>query len=331
MTAAINHSLRVLTIIPGEEQGSSFIFAKRQAESIKAKGIASTTFYLGSRTHPVLVFKEIRRFRKVVSEFKPHVIHSHYGTVSAFIPAYFSSVPLIITLQGSDINYTPADGFFRDLVGRLLTQFSCLRAKKIICVSKRLKEKLWNKKNAITIANGINLSHFELIKKDEARKILGWKQDELIVLFNANNPVIKRLDIAQAAIALVKKSLANARLEILKGGIDPQKIPVYLNAADCLLICSDNEGSPLIVKESLACNLPVCGTDVGDVFERIEETFPVAMVAQQVNEIAFGLVDLLNKNVRSNGRQVLIKQELDDQMVADKIIKLYKDACKWKD
>lgn len=327
MTTISNQSLRILAVIPGEEQGASFIFAKRQVESIKAKGINIHAFYLASRTHPVHVLNEIRRFRKIISEFKPQVIHSHYGTVSSFIPAYFSSVPLIITLQGSDINHTPADGFFRDFFGRLLTQFACLKARKIICVSKRLKEKIWNKKNALTLANGINLDHFDLLKKDEARKILDWDMNELIVLFNANNPIIKRLDIALGAIQIVKKIFPSARLEILKGGIDPQKIPVYLNAADCLLICSDNEGSPLIVKEALACNLPVCGTDVGDVFERIEETEPVAMVKQNANEIANGIIELLVKKERSNGRAVLIKQQLDDKMVADKIIELYKSVC----
>lgn len=331
MTETIKLSLRVLAVIPGDEQGSSFIFAKRQVESIKAKNIAISTFYLSSRTNPLKVLKEIFRFKKFIKEFKPDIIHSHYGTVTAFIPAFFSNIPLVITLQGSDINRTPADGFLRDLVGRFLTQLACLKAKKIICVSMRLKEKLWKKKKAVTIANGINLDHFELIGKAEARKNLDWNLNDKIVLFNANNPVIKRLDLALLAIESVKQKIPEARLEILRGGIDPQKVPVYLNAADCLLICSDNEGSPLIVKEALACNLPVCGTDVGDVKERIENTMPVALVKQNEQDIAQGLIFLLTKNVRGNGRSILIEQELDDKMVADKIIKLYKEACKWKD
>ena len=142
-----NQSLRVLVIIPGEESGSSFIFAKRQVESIKAKGIDIRSFYFSSRTNPLLIIREVSRFRKMIKVFQPQVIHAQYGTVTALIPALFSSVPLVITLQGSDINYTPADGFVRDLFGRLFTQFSCLKAKKIICVSRKLKEKLWSKWN----------------------------------------------------------------------------------------------------------------------------------------------------------------------------------------
>lgn len=326
-----NHSMRVLAIIPGEEKGSSFIFAKRQVDSIKAKNIDIRTFYLSSRSNPLGVIKEIIRFKKNCNEFSPHVIHSHYGTVTSLIPAIFSSLPLVITIQGSDINYTPADGFFRDLFGRFFTQVSCLKAKKIVCVSRRLKERLWNNKKAITIANGINLDTFELIEKSVARNKLNWGLNDKVVLFNANNPVIKRLDVAEAAIEIVKNKIPEARLEILRGGIDPQKVPVYLNASDCLLICSDNEGSPLIVKESLACNLPICGTDVGDVKERIEESSPVAVVKQNAQAIAVGLIDLLKMETRSNGRQLLISQELDDKLVADKIIEIYKEACKWKD
>jgi teichuronic acid biosynthesis glycosyltransferase TuaC len=40
-------------------------------------------------------------------------------------------------------------------------------------------------------------------------------------------------------------------------GIEYEQVPIWLNASDVLLVTSHHEGSPTIVKEALACNLPI--------------------------------------------------------------------------
>ena len=86
-----------------------------------------------------------------------------------------------------------------------------------------------------------------------------------MVLFSDNNrEPVKRQDAAQAAVTLARKKLPDARLEVQRG-VPHDKMPLVLSAADCLLIASDREGSPNIVKEALACNLPVVSADVGDI------------------------------------------------------------------
>jgi glycosyltransferase involved in cell wall biosynthesis len=45
----------------------------------------------------------------------------------------------------------------------------------------------------------------------------------------------------------------------------PDEVCTYMNAADCLLLTSDSEGSPNVIKEAMACNCPIVATDVADI------------------------------------------------------------------
>jgi teichuronic acid biosynthesis glycosyltransferase TuaC len=62
------------------------------------------------------------------------------------------------------------------------------------------------------------------------------------------------------ALALAKAS--KARLLTL-GGVDPQRVPLYINAAHAVIVPSEREGFGLAVLEALACDVPVLATPVG--------------------------------------------------------------------
>jgi glycosyltransferase involved in cell wall biosynthesis len=94
-----------------------------------------------------------------------------------------------------------------------------------------------------------------------------------------------------------------------------------MNAADCLLLTSDWEGSPNVVKEALACNLPVVSVDVGDVRERLERVRPSVIVPRDSAEIGKAISDILKRGQRSNGRES--GNVLSSETVSRRIVSLY--------
>ncbi len=325
MNRGQTEAIRVLAVIPGSKDDiNSMIFSRRQVQSLLEKGIDVRTFYLYDRSSIKALKQERKELGKLIREFKPMIIHSHYGTITALFCAFSSSLPLVITFQGSDLNKTSSDGFLRDLMGRFFSHVAALKASRLICVSNKLKEKFHlNKSKASVVPIGININEFQPVSKTEARSYLNWNQQEKIILFNANNPKIKRLDMAEETLELLKKTIPNARLEVLSGYVDPDKIPMLLNASDCLLLCSDSEGSPMIIKEALACNLPIVGIDVGDVVERIQGLDNCVIAEKDSVALANAIEPILKNNSRTEGRIRLIKDQLTEEDIAERIKQIY--------
>ncbi len=315
--------MRVLFVIPGEASGSSMVFARRQAVALAGHGVTVETFFLQSRTSPRTLFAEARRFRAACRAFRPDLIHAHFGTMTAMFAILASGrLPVVITFRGSDLNYVPTSAGPRAFIGRVLSQLAALGAARIVCVSGKLRDQLWTRRNRVTVLpSGVDPRVFSPMLRDEARRQLGWA-DEPIVLFNSGHDARnKRLNLAQQSFARVQAALPAARMEILAGGVPPERIPLLMNAADCLLVTSDAEGSPTVVQEAIATNLPIVSVDVGDVVERVRGISETCIAARDPKVLADALVRILQRRPRSNGRERV--REIDSTHIADELRHLY--------
>jgi glycosyltransferase involved in cell wall biosynthesis len=300
------------------------VFARRQASALASRGISVECFYLRSRTSPRILLAEVERFRQVRAAFLPDLVHAHFGTVTALFAVLFSGrAPVMITYRGSDLNVVTSNNGPRAWFGRLFSQAAALGASRILCVSGKLRDRLWWRRNRVTILpSGVDPAVFCPIPRTEARQQLNWPDEDLVVLFNAGHDVRnKRLDLAQAAFAKVQINLPQARLHILAGEVSPEQVPVLMNAADCLLVTSDAEGSPTVVQEAIATNLPVVSVDVGDVAERLRGISETSMVARDPSALAAAVTAILLRRARSNGRRRV--REIDASHIADELAHLY--------
>jgi glycosyltransferase involved in cell wall biosynthesis len=299
-------------------------------ESVERLGVENKIFYFPSKNiTPLLLVKTYRRIRREIRNYHPDLIHVHFGMIYAFTAAYSTLKPLVITFHGSDINRTASSTPMGNWLKVVLGNLAVLRARKVICVSSHFLHKfIWRRDRIVVLPLGIDTNVFLPIEKNGVRSKLNWDPSDPVILFNGNNPRLKRLDIAEETIRIVKETFPGARLEVLNGvDTPPEMVPYYLNASDCLLLCSDSEGSPTMVKEALACNVPVVAVDVGDVKERLRGVTGSFMVDKDPVVLAKAIIGVIRSGERSNGRNRLIGDGLTEQAVAEKLLKIYQLAA----
>jgi len=329
MVARDDRPIRVLYVVPGSPGSSSLsmVFVHEQITHLEKAGLETRTSIFSAGANLQRALREAWGLRQLVRDYRPDIVHAQYGTLTAFTCALISlvpRVPLVITYHGSDLNPSPSDGTLRSTVQKLLSQFAALRASAIICVSHQLRNRLWwCRGKVVVIPCGVDLDLFQPIPRAEARSRLGWRDGERIVLFNAAGRTTagKRLDLAEAAVAVMRGLIGEVRFVVLRGGVPHEEMPLYLSGADCLLMTSDYEGSPTIIKEALACALPIVSVDVGDVVERLKGVHPSRIVPRDPRVIGSAAAEIVLSGRRSNGREVI--RELSATAVRDKILQVY--------
>jgi glycosyltransferase involved in cell wall biosynthesis len=155
--------------------------------------------------------------------------------------------------------------------------------------------------------------------------LLGLPQDKKLVLFCAGMRPEKRFDVAKAAVDRLSANDASVQLVIATE--QPHSIiPHYMNACDVLVLTSDYEGSPTVIKEAMACNLPIVSVDVGDVAEVIAGTDGCYICQRTPDDVAAGLNLALGRKRRTNGRANIAHLSLDG--IADRLIEEYESVLR---
>lgn len=197
----------------------------------------------------------------------------------------------------------------------------------------------------------IDLEAFPLIPQLEAREALGLSNDEKIVLYVGRVVPVKNIPLLIEAFAKVKNRVIQSRLLIvgegesfisilnmvagmkaisLTGRIPVEAVQLYLNAADVLVLCSIEEGSPLVVKEALACGLPVVSTQVGDVEDLLSLDDDLgSVVTADVNFLAEAIITWLDRSRLTtklrHKRRSFVKR-YDVSMVGPKLFKICEEV-----
>jgi teichuronic acid biosynthesis glycosyltransferase TuaC len=296
--------MRILFVAPGLHQGSHMPFVRREADALRAAGHEVQIFGFDNSSYRTFL-DQAMLLRRTASALKPGIVHAQFGKFNALLAA-LSGRPFVITFRGTDINHNTKYSWLRSALGLAASQLAALFARGIVCVSGEIQAKVWacRMRPSIVVPTGVDLQLFRPMDRAAARERLGYGPGERVVLFNAGrNPAVKDPELAAAAVCEAKNRVGDIRFVVLDGTAQPGDIPLYMNAADALLVTSRTEGSPTVVQEAMACDLPVVSVDVGDVRERLEGVAACKVVhSRDPAELGSALAAVLAAGKRSDGR-----------------------------
>jgi teichuronic acid biosynthesis glycosyltransferase TuaC len=278
-------------------------FLALQVEAVRNLGVDCDVLVIQDRSPGLLSYlRAARTVRRAVASGEYDVVHAHYGLTGA--ACLFQKQPLVVTFHGSDINGAVNARGHKTFKGRcesLVSRMVAWRADVVIAVSVRMAA-LVPRTKVLVVPIGVDTELFHPSDRAEARRELGLDQSRPYVLFAANpkNP-IKRHWLAEQALSILREEIPDVELVSVFG--EPlERMPLWMNAADVLLITSHYEGGPMIHREAMACNLPVVSVDVGDVALHLSEVTPSRVVGDSPLALAKAIQPLIEAGARSDGR-----------------------------
>jgi glycosyltransferase involved in cell wall biosynthesis len=179
------------------------------------------------------------------------IVHAHFG-LSAWPALAASGKAHAVTLHGTDLVHPRS---------RAITLAALPMLDLVATVSEPLAAQVpgWAVRGRQAVLPcGVDLERFKPIPRADARTALDLEPAGRYVLFPADpSRPEKRHDRALATVANTGAQL------IALGKTDPAQVPLYVNAANAVLVPSERESFGLAVLEALACNVPVLSTPVG--------------------------------------------------------------------
>jgi glycosyltransferase involved in cell wall biosynthesis len=142
-----------------------------------------------------------------------------------------------------------------------------------------------------TIYQGIDHGRFYPRDRVEARRKLRIPQGVTVFVWVGRLIGLKRLDLLVEAVSLLHRGGRRVKLYLLGDGpkrgsvsayaeslglgsvvdfvgpVSQEQLPEWYSAADATVLCSDSEGLPNVLRESLACGTPFVATNVGSISE----------------------------------------------------------------
>lgn len=324
--------MRVLMVtlpLPRAEAPNSMSPLAYQIRSLRALGVEIGVCEVTGKRKLKYV-QAAPRFWDAVPEYD--LVHAHFGHCGWLARSQFRK-PLVVSFMGSDLLGTPKEGGRIPWLSRMVVQANKRLARLVNAVIVKSDEmaRVIAPITPRVIPNGVDLELFRPMDCAEARAALGLDPRRRYILFPGDplNPR-KAYPVAKAAVELAAQRTGQP-LELLPLYPTPaERVPLVMNACDAQLLTSYAEGSPNVVKEAMACNLPVVAVDTGDVASLLAEVEGCLICRREPEDLADGLIAVLAWDSRTNGRQVLQQKGLDLASVAQRIYAVYTDVLNGK-
>jgi glycosyltransferase involved in cell wall biosynthesis len=276
--------LRVLVVTnmyPTSREPWFGCFVREQVEDLISLGIDVRVIHFDGRSSRLNYLRAARQVRRLAAQGQFDLIHAHYGLTGA-VAVFQHRLPVMTTFCGSDYNIP-----WQRRVSRQVARRSTA-----ICVSERGRQ-LLRCPSASVIPSGVDTGLFRPMDRAVARQRLGWQEDvHYVLLPGSRTAAMKGADLFDAVIEQARAIVSDLHPIALEGYTREQAVLV-LNAADVVAMTSVHEGSPVAVREALACTTPVVSVDVGDVPEVLAGLPGCGIFPRDPQALARGVVEAL--------------------------------------
>lgn len=314
--------MRVLVVTsgwPDAEHPERSVFVAQEVDFLRRRGIDVEVIAYRGMFDPTNYVRARRAVHEEINRRCYDVVHGHFGQTATAILG--TGRPTAITFHGSDLlgvigrrGRNTARGF----VLRRVSRFAARRVDQVIVAGRRLISELPHGVAYEIVPAGVDGTIFNPGPRDAARAELGLAPHQTLVLFSGSPTVArKRHDLALKAMEAFDPS-GRARL-VTVAGLPRSEVARYMRASDVLIVTAKHESGPLMVKEALACDLPVVSVDVGDVRERVSGLQRCFICEDAPQALADGLRRSLLDPTPFDGRDAVrdvMQEALTDRLAA---------------
>ncbi|MBV9006046.1 MAG: glycosyltransferase [Solirubrobacterales bacterium] len=244
-------ALVVSNMRPSRERPVRGSFVRDQVRALQRRGDLEVELFEFAPAGPgayASAARELRRHYGHGGRFD--VVHAHFGLTAW--PAFAAPARArAVTLHGTDLAHPRS---------RAITLAALPFLELVATVSEPLAGALprWavRRGRSAVLPIGVDADRFKPIPRPDARAALGLDPAGPYLLFPADpRRPEKRHDRALA--------LASGVTLLALGEVEPERVPLWVNAANAVLVPSEREGFGLAVLEALVCDVPVLATPVG--------------------------------------------------------------------
>jgi glycosyltransferase involved in cell wall biosynthesis len=242
-------ALVVTNMYPSAQEPARGSFVRDQVEALRRLedlDVELFTFASRGTSSYVRAARELRRrYRRV----RLDVVHAHFG-LTVWPALAVKADAHAVTLHGTDLVHprsraiTLAGLPFMDLVAPVSEQLADLLPAGVVRGERAI------------LPCGVDTGRFRPIDRTEARRALGLDEEGQYLLFPAD-PARPEKRYERAV------EVAGDVPLLTLGAVNPENVPLWVNASNAVLVTSERESFGLSMLEALACEVPVLSTPVG--------------------------------------------------------------------
>ncbi len=313
--------LIVTNMYPSPEHLAYGIFIKEQLDAITstAHDIKIDIYVIDASESRMAYMRSISAVHAMLRSGKYDIVHVHYGLSGLFLLRDRPGIPVVLTLHGGDILPEQNKRIQVALTHRILR-----RVDASVTLNKRMSMMASRYcRNIVEIPCGTDMDLFTPAVNNRHYPSCG---DPLTIIFpSSRHRIVKNYPLFHAAVEEYRNRFGVAIKEVELDGLTRRQTVRAMQTADLMLLTSISEGSPQVVKEAMACRLPVVATPVGDVATLLDGVSRCRVAGSHDPQLLATLMhEALYDPAGYDSRDRLQQLQLDADSVSRRIISLYR-------